>query len=99
MIDIIASIFVFLGTFLYALGVLGLLRLPDALSRMHATTKSDTLAIILLFVGLGIGRGWTMALLTLILIVIFMWLTNPTAAHVIAKMHYLKELGGSDDPS
>jgi multicomponent Na+:H+ antiporter subunit G len=96
--DIIASIFIFLGTFLYAVGVLGLLRLPDALSRMHATTKSDTLAVILLFVGLSLGtRG--LSVFTLILIIIFMWLTNPTAAHVIAKMHYLKELGGHDDPS
>jgi multicomponent Na+:H+ antiporter subunit G len=97
--EIIASIFVILGTLLYALGVLGLLRLPDALTRMHATTKSDTLAVILLFIGLAMGRGFTLSSLTLGLIVIFMWLTNPTAAHVIAKMHYLKELGGSDDPS
>jgi multicomponent Na+:H+ antiporter subunit G len=97
--SVIASIFVILGTFLYALGVLGLIRLPDALSRMHATTKSDTLALMLLFIGLALGRGIGVSSLTLGLIVIFMWLTNPTAAHVIAKMHYLKELGGSDDPS
>lgn len=97
--EIIASIFVILGTMLYAIGVLGLMRLPDALSRMHATTKSDTLAVILVFIGLSIGRGFSLSALTLLLIIIFMWLTNPTAAHVIAKMHYLKELGGSDDPS
>lgn len=97
--EIIASIFVILGTMLYAIGVLGLMRLPDALSRMHATTKSDTLAVILVFIGLSIGRGFSLSALTLVLIIIFMWLTNPTAAHVIAKMHYLKELGGSDDPS
>ena len=85
---IFGTILLVLGVLLYGLGVLGLLRLPDAFSRMHATTKCDTLGVACVFLGIAFMSGVSPALWHLLLIVLFMWLTNPTAAHAIAKMAY-----------
>lgn len=85
---IVGTIFLVLGIFLYGIGVLGLIRLSEAFSRMHATTKCDTLGVGFVFVGVAFLTGISPALWHLVLIVLFMWLTNPTAAHVVAKMAY-----------
>ena len=85
---IVGSVFLILGLALYGLGVLGLIRLPEAFSRLHATTKCDTLGIGFVFLGVALMQGFSASLWHLLLIVLFMWLTNPTAAHALAKMAY-----------
>ncbi|MFO8059105.1 MAG: monovalent cation/H(+) antiporter subunit G [Bacillota bacterium] len=80
--------FLLAGAFFFAVGTLGLLRLPDTYTRMHATTKSDTLGIGLIFLALGIHVGFTYTTAKLLLIVVFIWLTNPTATHVVARAVY-----------
>ena len=55
------------------------------LTRMHATTKCDTLGAGLIVVGVVLYLGFTLASLKALLILAFIWLTNPTAAHIIAK--------------
>ncbi|MGI6537564.1 MAG: monovalent cation/H(+) antiporter subunit G [Caldicoprobacterales bacterium] len=85
MIKIIAYL-CFLGSFIaFGLGTLGLFRLPDAYSRMHAAGIGDTLGIGLL--GLGailLGPSWILRLKILIILFLF-WIVNPTMTHLIAK--------------
>jgi multicomponent Na+:H+ antiporter subunit G len=50
-IDILASLFIISGLFFFFVGVVGLFRFPDPLSRMHATTKADTLGAGLMIIG------------------------------------------------
>lgn len=76
------------GLFFFAVGTLGLLRLPDALTRMHAATKADTLGAGMALFGLAVSAGLQVASLKVLLIIAFIWLTNPTATHVIAKAAY-----------
>ncbi len=76
------------GIFFFLIGVIGLLRLPDAYSRMHATTKCDTLGAGLILFALMLYAGFTPAGFKLLLLIVFIWLTNPTAAHVIARAAY-----------
>lgn len=94
---ILGIVFLVLGIFLYGLGVLGLIRLPEAFSRMHATTKCDTLGVGFVFLGIAFLTGLSPALWHLVLIVLFMWLTNPTAAHAVAKMAYEQPQEVQDD--
>jgi len=76
------------GLFFFLLGVIGMIRLPDAYCRMHATTKCDTLGSGLVLVALMLYDGLTPTSLKLFLLIVFIWLTNPTAAHVIARAAY-----------
>jgi len=84
-------IFLFAASaFFFLVGTLGLIRLPDAFSRMHATTKCDTLGTALALFGLIVLRGFSLVSLKFLIILAFLWLTNPTAAHIIAKATYKK---------
>lgn len=76
------------GVFFFLVGTLGLIRLPDAFTRMHATTKCDTLGAGLVLVALMVHQGLHMISLKLLVILVFIWITNPTAAHIIAKAAY-----------
>lgn len=76
------------GTFFFFVGVVGLIRMPDVFTRMHATTKCDTMGAGLIFLGLIIWSGMSFISLNILVILVFLWLTNPTAAHFIAKSAY-----------
>ncbi|MFA6692553.1 MAG: monovalent cation/H(+) antiporter subunit G [Acholeplasmataceae bacterium] len=91
-IDILSSIFIISGTFFFFVGVVGLIRMPDVFSRMHATTKCDTMGAGLIYFGLIIWQGMTFTTLNIVLILVFIWITNPTAAHYIAKSAYVLKL-------
>jgi multicomponent Na+:H+ antiporter subunit G len=79
------------GIFFFLVGVVGLLRLPDVYTRMHATTKCDTLGAGLILFALVLYSGFSNASVKLLFMILFIWLTNPTAAHVIARAAYRKK--------
>jgi multicomponent Na+:H+ antiporter subunit G len=87
-LNIIILICLASGLFFFFVGVVGLVRMPDVFTRMHATTKCDTMGAGLIFLGLIIWQGMSFVSLNILLILIFVWLTNPTAAHAIAKSAY-----------
>lgn len=73
------------AVFFTLVGTVGLLRLPDVYTRAHAACKADTLgagfAVLAVAAHLGIG----LELLKLLLLLAFVNMTNPTAAHAIAR--------------
>lgn len=88
MLEIIVVILIYLGVFFFTVGTIGLLRLPDVYCRLHANTKSDTLGVGLVLFGLFLYEGFTSAGIKLIFMLIFIWITNPTAGHIIARASY-----------
>ena len=74
-----------LGILLMLTGSVGILRLPDFYSRSHATSKVDTVGIILLLAGLAVHQGWTQDAVKLLLATLFVGLANPVAAHALAR--------------
>ncbi len=100
LIDIVVLLFFLTGMFFFMIGVLGLLRLPDVYLRMHATTKCDTLGASAILMGLAIyslatgqasygSLGSVFTAAKMVIIIIFIFWANPTAAHAIAKAAYL----------
>ncbi len=77
--------FLFAGLFFFTTGTIGLLRFPDVYTRTHATTKCDTLGALLCITGLMIYTGWSLELIKLLILIIFLWIGSPTTAHLIAK--------------
>lgn len=78
----------FAGVFFIIAGTIGLLRFPDVLSRMHATTKCDTLGAGLILVGLMMFPGTPYFKVKLLLVIVFLWITNTTGAHYMARAIY-----------
>ena len=85
---IITSILIFGGLFFFVVGTVGLIRFPDMITRAHSAAKCDTLGAALCLMGLIIYNGANMASLKLILIILFIWITNPTATHLIIKSSF-----------
>ena len=83
-LNYLSAFMIFAGVFFFAVGVLGLLRFPDVYTRLHATTKCDTLGAGLVLTGLAL-QGSLTVILKLAIIVLLLWITNPTAAHVISR--------------
>lgn len=73
------------GGFLCVTGGVGLLRLPDFFSRVHAAGVAETLAAPLLLTGLMLRMDWSWDLLKVLLILVFVLATNPVASHAMAK--------------
>ena len=73
------------GIFFFFTATVGLLRFPDFFTRLHATGKGDTLAVLLCLIGLAIYEGVSLTALKIIFIAVFMALAQPTATHAISK--------------
>ncbi len=67
------------------IGSIGILRLPDFFSRTHAASKVDTVGIIVLLVGIAVVEGATINSAKILVAIIFLCLTNPVAAHALAR--------------
>jgi len=70
----------------------GVLRLPDVLTRIHAAGVVDSLGAALVLVGLAIAFGPSTAAARLLMILAFLWITTPTACHALAKIARAKGL-------
>lgn len=81
----ISALFIVIGIAFMLMGSIGILRLPDFYSRTHAVSKSDTLGIAFVILGLVIYEGFTQSSLKLLLVVLFIALANPVGTHALAK--------------
>ncbi|MFC1669500.1 monovalent cation/H(+) antiporter subunit G [Spirochaetota bacterium] len=84
-LNILSIIFLAGGLFFFLTATIGLLRLPDFFTRLHATGKGDTLAVFLSLLGFSFYLGFTLTSLKIIVIAIFMALAQPTATHAISR--------------
>ena len=87
-LDIAAGVFVVLGAALSLVAGVGVLRFPDALSRLHAGTKPQVLGLICIVVAVALSARSLPVLLLLIPVVLFQLLTQPVAAHMIGRAGY-----------
>lgn len=84
----VSVIFIASGAFFMLVGSIGVVRLPDFFSRIHATGKSDTLGIMLALGGLALFEGVSVNGVKLVLAIAFVGLTSPVGAHALAKAAY-----------
>ena len=82
---VISGVCLLTGGLFGVLGGIGLLRFPDFYSRLHAAGITDTLCAFLIIVGLVIQAGLALISIKLMLILIFMVFTAPTASHALAR--------------
>ncbi len=73
------------GALFVLAGNVGVLRFPNFFTRVHAAGITDTAGIGLILTGLALEAGMTLVTLKIILILVFMIMTNPTSSHALAK--------------
>jgi len=100
-IDVLSWILLALGGGFVFVGGLGALRLPNFYTRMHAASLTDSMASILILVGIMLQAGWSLAAIKLLAILAFLLLTGPTASYALANSALLSGLkpGNSADES
>ena len=86
--DVAAAVCILTGAVLCLLAGIGLLRLPDVLTRMHAGTKPQTFGLLLVLIGAGLRLRSGVDLGTLLLVGLFQLLTVPVAAHMVGRAGY-----------
>ena len=82
---IAGSVLIGVGLFFMAVTAIGLIRLPDFYSRAHASSKTETLGLGLLLGGLALHEGATLVSLKMVLGLLFIFIANPVAAHVLSR--------------
>lgn len=83
-VDIASWFFLAAGALLAVAGGIGMLRLPDFYTRMHAASVTDTGGMLLILLGLALQAGWSLITAKLGIIAIFLLFTSPTATHALA---------------
>lgn len=73
------------GVFFAVIAAIGLVRLPDLYTRAHSTSKSETLGAILTLAAVAVALGTDLSTVKVGFLLLFMFLTNPTAAHAITR--------------
>jgi multicomponent Na+:H+ antiporter subunit G len=73
------------GAFFLTVGTIGLLRLPNVYNRMHATSKPATIGVVAVFLAGFAYFGPGGAGLPSLIGIVFLFLTVPTGAHMIAR--------------
>lgn len=88
MTEILTSVLVVAGGLFAFAAALGVLRLPDVLIRMHASTKAGTLGCGLILVAVAVHFGETGVVARALAAIVFLMLTAPVAAHMIGRAAY-----------
>ena len=92
MIEIFSGIIILLGAFFILISAIGLLRMPDLFTRMSATTKASTLGVGLALIGTAIFWQDVGISARVIIIISFLFLTAPVAAHIIGRAAYFDKV-------
>ena len=86
--EVIAGIFMVGGLIFFIGSAIGMLRLPDFYSRIHASGNSETLGCMLSFIGLIIYEGPTLTAVKMAFVFLIVFLANPIGSHILGKAAY-----------
>lgn len=80
------------GGFFCIVGAVGLLRMPDFYTRMHAASVIDTLGAGLVLLGLLLQAGFTLVAVKLLMVGLLIFFASPTATHALARAALVRGL-------
>ena len=83
--SILGNILLWTGVAFMAVTAVGLLRLPDFYTRLHAVSKTETLGLILVMLGLALNIGAGLVMVKLLLAGVFILFSAPASAHLLAR--------------
>jgi len=84
----LSQVFLLIGTLFMFLAALGVARMPDIFTRMHASTKSATLGVGCLMLGAALHFNDIGVSARALAVIVFLFITAPVAAHMIGRAAY-----------
>ena len=85
MIDILAMLLILAGLFFFLSGSIGLIRLPDLFSRLHALAKADNLGLAFMAIGVMLIDGNLINGIKILLIWLLIMAASAVSTHLIAR--------------
>ena len=79
------------GAFVTISSILGVFRFKFSLNRIHSAAMTDTLGFGLIIIGLMVSANSFAIVLKLLALLVFMWLTNPVASHMLTKLEIVAD--------
>ncbi len=92
--DVVSWGFLLAGSFFVIVGGVGVIRLPDLFTRLHASGVTDTGGAGLVLVGLMFQGGLSLVTVKLLLIFGFLWFSSPVSTYALARA----ALAGGEEP-
>jgi multicomponent Na+:H+ antiporter subunit G len=92
MIDMASWACLVIGSLMSVVGGIGVLRLPDFYSRLHAGGITDTMGAGFILVGLVLQAGVGLAAVKLLMVMYFMLVASPTSSHALAQAAMVHKL-------
>mgnify|MGYP000557233319 CR=1 FL=1 len=87
-LEILGALIALIGSLFLLLASIGIIRMPDTYNRMQAGTKASTLGSLLFFLGIGLGHSGLWG--KLLVLSLFVLITNPLSSHVLARaLHFI----------
>lgn len=98
-IDLLSWCLLSVGGVFILIGGIGVVRLPEFYTRMHAASLTDSMGTILILVGIMLQAGASLATIKLMAILVFMLLTGPTASYALANAALMSGMKLDDSTS
>ena len=81
----LSNLMLIVGSLFLLIGAIGLIRMPDVFTRMHAASIMETAGASLIIIGLIINTGFTVVSLKLIIIMLAIFYISSVATHALAR--------------
>jgi multicomponent Na+:H+ antiporter subunit G len=92
LVDLLSGLCLLLGALFCLTGAIGLLRMPDFYTRVHAASVVETLGAGLILLGLLLQAGFTLVAVKLLMIGLLIFFASPTASHALTRAALLRGL-------
>jgi multicomponent Na+:H+ antiporter subunit G len=93
-LDVASWAAIIVGLFFMIVGTVGVLRMPDVFTRLHAAGMTDTMGAGFLILGMCLQAGLSLLTLRLLIVYVFLMVTSPIGTHALARA----ALGGDIEP-
>lgn len=89
--NLIIALFILVGVFFTVVTVVGVLRLPDVYTRAHAASKSATLGVLGILIGVFLHFWWIKGHFSIQLLLgsVFLFITSPVGGHLMSRAAYM----------
>lgn len=90
-LELVSGVCLLGGGFFAVVGAIGVFRMPDCYTRMHAASVAETLGAGLLLFGLLLQAGITLNAVKLVMLGLLIFFASPTASHALARAAFTRE--------
>ena len=84
-VDLLSWVLILLGSFFTIVGGIGLVRMPEVFTRMHAASVTDTLGAGFLLLGMMLQAGFSLVALKLFFMLALIFFLGPVVTHALAQ--------------